>query len=198
MKKIIILLFMVFVVSIFAQDEDYSDSKKSSATQNQSEEKKSDNIKIGIVDINKIANESKSLKILIKEMESTIKIKEDALDKKINEYNELKNKIEQQKSVISSEELDKKTKELILLKEAISDLKYDIDKTMKRSEEESIDPALDRILEAVKSVAEEKKLDVVMRSDLLLYMNKSCDITNDVIKKLDDITEKNPIPLPKK
>ncbi len=195
MKKMIFLLILIFTSGIYA--EDTAENKTSETKSKETVQKEITPVRIGIVDIDRVTFESKSLRNLVKEMENTVKSKQDEMDTKINAYQDLKKKIEQQKEVLSEEELNKKKKELSLLNESIADLKYEINKMLKRSEKESIEPALDRILEAVKIIAEEKKLDAVFRSDLLLYINKNCDITDIVIKKLDELTEKNPIPMPK-
>lgn len=211
MKKILFILVIAAAAAslIFAEDKAANQNADATKTQPvskdlQQPDTKHDsgltsakNAKIGVVNIDRVTLESKSLKSLIKDMENTVKIKQDEMDKKVNEYQELNKKIEQQKEILTKEELDKKKGELSRIKEDVNDLKYEINKMLQRSEKQSIEPALDRILEAIKVVAETQKLDIVMRSDLLLYMNPACDITDKVIAKLDELTEKNPIPLPK-
>lgn len=145
--------------------------------------------KIGIIDVDRITMESKSLKNIVKDMESTVKTKQDELDGKINEYQEKKNSLDQQRSVLKQDEIEKREKELLGLKESISDFKYELNKILKRSERESIEPMLDKIMGAVNQVAKEKQLDAVLRTDVLLYYNRKCDITDDVIRILDSQPE---------
>jgi len=175
------IIFLIFNLSfLFAAEEITSpkDSSKKSEKENQ--------IKIGVVNIDRIILESKSIRDLIKNVEEGVKVKQDLLDKKNNEFKSLKKKIDQQKEILTKEQIEKNEQELTKLKESIDDLKYEIDKIVRRSEKETFEPAMSRIIEAIKSVAEEKELKLVFPSEVVIYLDSAYDITDFVIARLDE------------
>ncbi len=134
------------------------------------------NTNIAVVDLKKVAAESKAGKDIEKQM------------KTIN--NESKSDLLELESQIKSMESSKKTDLDTRKIEELQVMLYDMVREKKYKISEAYNKAIEKLNENMKSIisniCKKKKIDLVVPQDAVVYSNKNCeDITAEVIKELN-------------
>lgn len=145
-----------------------------------------DESKIGVVDLQKIFKLSSAGKLAQAEIKKRHKEMEDALKKKGQEIEELKNDIERQSLVISKEQREKKEREL--------DIKiYDLKLMKKRFNEELMEfqnERLEKLKEGIFDIVQEKGKKegflLIIEKISVLYAPSTIDITDELIKAYNE------------
>lgn len=140
---------------------------------------------IAVVDVEKIFSEAKAAKSL----EGQIKAKREAFQKefaaKEKELKQSEATLIGDKEKLSAEEFGKKRKEfegrIMEVRGLFQKRRNSLDKGVSQAMTE----LRKNIIEAAAKVAEQKKFDVVLTRDSVLIVEKSLDITSDVLKTLD-------------
>lgn len=167
MKRMFIALISLFLLSgsVFAQ-----------------------NMVIGSLDTGKIAPYLRKMQMAevkkLKEKFNTpeikaIKQKLTARREKLNDSKQKLNKEQKQKLQKSIQKLSGELREKMM---AMSD-------TMGQQGQNMQNRLVERFKEVVKKVADARKVDVVFPDNALLYANHTIDITDDVIKELEKVTQ---------
>lgn len=144
--------------------------------------------RVGYVDIDRITGKAKQISSVMSDMEDTVKQMQQEMKEKLQRVRELEGDIKRTEGVFSKEEQDKKRKEIDRLRNELDELEYQAKKKMKELDSTVVEPMLKKILFAIQDVAREKKFDLVLRGEAVLYGGTAVDITDDVIRKLNQDT----------
>lgn len=145
-----------------------------------------DDFKIGVVDVNKILNESKEGA----DAKNKMKVRYDELQKKLSDKQEslkkMKDDIEKQKILLGKEKLKEKEdeldKELVEFRKIVAES----EKEMRDTESAYTQEILSKIKGTVEKIVKEKGLNLVVdRSGGIVYADDQLDITPEVLEKLD-------------
>lgn len=138
--------------------------------------------KIGVVDLQKVLNESVKGKEAVKLLEAEFEKKKKDLDVKENDIKKLEEEIAKRGSLWSDkvkqekeEDYDKKVKDYRRLQ---TDLKDEF----QRKNKNFTDKILTDIIELVKTVGEEDKFSLIMEKQNAIFTSSAIDITEKVIK----------------
>lgn len=154
-------------------------------------------LKIGFVDLDLVTQKTKVIRKIVDDVEQELKKKQDEIDLKLKRYVELRDSLRKQETILTEEEIESRQKELRSLRNEIDDLQYEVNKKLRRSEREKIDPAVEKIMSAITALGKEKGYDLIVRSEVVLYGKDSCDLTDEVIQRLNaEGAEKKPEPTP--
>lgn len=143
------------------------------------------NSTVGYVDVDKVTRRAVSVTSRMDNIETRIKNLQTQAEGKNKTIADLTRAIERGRDLESKEEQDKKKKELMRLKNEFEQLQRDAKRTAQELEATVFEPLMKEILLAIEEVAADRKLEVILRGEAVLYGTKSADITEDVIRKLD-------------
>ncbi|MEW6571727.1 MAG: OmpH family outer membrane protein [Nitrospirota bacterium] len=150
-----------------------------------------DPAKIGVIDIQKVLNESEAGKKAKSDLETLIKSKQTVIDEKGKAIEKLKSELEKQASVLSAEARKNKEEELEKLVREYQRLVQDSQAEVKKREGELTDAILKEVHDLVGQIGEQENYSLVMERGLILYSEKTLDITNIVLKKYDESKAKS-------
>jgi len=149
-------------------------------------------VKVGVVDLLRALNESESGKKARAELESLIKSKQEPIEEKGRRSEALRADLEKQAAVLSADARKARTEEIVRLERDFQRLIADSQAEVQRKQMELENKILKDLRNAINAIAQEGKYSLIIeRADgLVLYVDKSIDITDAVIKKYNELKGK--------
>jgi outer membrane protein len=145
-----------------------------------------DGLRVGVIDINKVLNESHAGVNAKRKMESRYEELKKKVDAKQEEARALKEEIDKQKVVVGKEKLKAKEDALQAKVNELRQLTQEGEQEMQSRQGEATREILKRIEVQVNAVVKAQKLDLVLeRSGGVVYFDDSMDITKQVLEQLD-------------
>ena len=175
------LILSLPTLNVFSQDKTNSNEKKNII---------SEYTKVGVVDMRKILNESTAYQGVVEQFEDIRRKQRNRMTKKEDELRDEENNLFKQKNIISKEAYSKKLKDLtnkvnLLKKETNEEInKYEI------TFEKATMKIQSSLVDVLAKIANDKKLDLVLAKDQVLLVGKDIDLTDESIKKLNEILPK--------
>ena len=149
-----------------------------------------DPFKIGCIDLQKVLYESEAGKKAKSDIDALIKSKQSALDEKRKVIEKLRGELEKQASVLSPEAKKSKQDELEKMEREYLRVAQDSDTEVRKKDNELRDIILKEILELVNKVGNEEGYTLIIERGTVLYLDKVIDITDEVIKKYNELKTK--------
>jgi outer membrane protein len=145
-------------------------------------------LKVGIVDLLKALNESESGKRAKTDLESLIKSKQSSIEEKGKNIEKLRTEFEKQAAIISPEAKKAKEDELERLIRDYQRIVADSQAEVKKKEGELTGEILKDLRETINKIAQEEGFALILEhaEGLVLYANKSLDLTDKVIKRYNE------------
>ncbi len=137
--------------------------------------------KLGYIDLSRTFNEYNKTKGYDKTLNDKEKVFTDERDKKIADLKAFQDKL----SLLSDKERETKKDELAAKVKAFQDFDRVKQAELKKDQEEKMKEILKDIEEAVKKYSEKEGYTFVFNDRVLVYQNKTLDITNQVIEILN-------------
>ena len=152
-------------------------------------------LKIGSVDLDRLMVESTTIRRMVESVQDEVKKEQETMTDKMTRYKVLTETYEQQKSILTEEQRQTRRKEIDELKAQIEEQQDKVNRIIKRSERNLLEPTLARVEEAIKAVGKEEGYDLILRNDTVLFASERCDITDRVIRMIDKMAqEKTALP----
>lgn len=143
---------------------------------------RAEGIKVAVIDVNKILNESDIGKAAKKKMEDRYAELKKGIDKKSDEARKMKEDIEKQKILLGKEKLKEKEDALNARVAELRQLTQDAEKEMQSRQQELTRDILKVIEGKVEKVVKDEKLDLVLeRTSGVIHFDPSLDITDKVL-----------------
>lgn len=142
--------------------------------------------KVGYVDVDRVTRKAKAVNQAMESVQSDIEELQKQIDEKRQQIRDLEADVQRTEGVVAPSELEKKRKEIKKLKDELEDLAYRAERKARELDATVFEPLMKRILFAIQDVAKEKKYDIILRGEAVLYGTTAADITDDVIKKLNE------------
>ncbi len=146
----------------------------------------SDQTKIGVLDIQKVLNESEEGKKAKSNLEILIKSKQSFIDEKGKTIEKLKSEIEKQASVLSADARKNKEDELEKLIREYQRLVQDSQTEIKKKQNDLEDSILREIIDIVVKIGETEGYTLIIEKGMTVFSNKDIDITDTILKKYDE------------
>lgn len=142
--------------------------------------------KIGLVDMQKAVQATAAGKKAKAELEGEFSKRKKEMEKKEADLRKMGEDLEKKKSVLSEEALQKKQmewqEEMMKYRTQVAKAQEDIQK----KDRELTQPILEKMRRVIEKVAKEKGMDMVIENTpMMLYSQKSNDLTEDVIKAFE-------------
>lgn len=108
------------------------------------------------------------------------------LQTQAQQYQEKLDRYQKQQALLSAESRQEREQELVGLQTQLQQAAAQKEQALQQRESELMQPLLERVQQNIDVVAKEKGLDIVFRSQMLLYVDegKVINITEDVARKL--------------
>jgi len=137
--------------------------------------------KFASVDLIRVASEYNKFKDYNKVLDDKAKSYETEIDKKINDFKSLQDKI----SLMSDKEKEAKKTELETKYKALEDFKNDKETELRKKDFENRKEVADDIRGVIKSYSEKENITFVFDDRMLAYQPKGVDITEKIIEILN-------------
>jgi outer membrane protein len=139
-------------------------------------------LRVGIIDVNKILNESQAGMAAKKKMEARYEELKKKVDAKQEEARLLKEELDKQKVMLGKEKLKEKEDALQAKVNELRQLTQEGEKEMQTRQGEATREVLKQIEVQVDALVKAEKMDLVLeRSAGVVYFNESMDITQRVL-----------------
>ena len=163
-KKLITILIVLFMTISLAQSND----------------------QIVYLDLDNVVNSTKAGKLIIQELKKSKEIALLKFEKKEKELKKIENDINKQKNILSENELKKK---ITNFRKEISIFENDKEKVINEFNKKKIDEFnkfFKKITPLIEEYVKEKKIDFVLDRKNIFLASKKKDITEEIIKIIDD------------
>jgi len=142
-------------------------------------------IRIGYVDLDRVASNSALVKERVSSVEQDLLEKQKNFKGKAEQLKQLNQDVTQQESVLTAAQLEQKKTQIRALRDELDRLQYESDKILNNTSRDIIEPVLDEVLAAVERIAKTYGFDLILRGDLVLYASDRVDLTDYVVRELD-------------
>ena len=139
-------------------------------------------IKVAVIDVNKVLNESEAGKAAKKKMEDRYEELKKQIDQKSDEARKMKEDIEKQKILLGKEKLKEKEDALNAKVAELRQLTQEAEKEMQNRQNELTRDILKIIEGQVDKIVKDEKIDLVLeRTSGVIHFDPSLDITTKVL-----------------
>lgn len=144
-------------------------------------------LKVGVVDLFKVLNESEAGKRAKGNLESLIKSKQAAIDEKGKSIEKMKADLDKQAAVLSAEARKQKEEELERLVRDYQRIAADSQAEVKKKESELTGGILAELRQLIVEIGSQEKYTLILENagGVVLYFQPSVDLTNKVIAKFN-------------
>ena len=179
--------FLIFVVATFFM---ISFNVKVQAQESEPDTSKAFVGKIGVVDMQKILNDSKAYQGIVEQFENIRRKHRNKITKIEDQIRDDENNLFKQKNIISKEAYSEKVQ---LISKKINELKLQKNQDAKKFElafEKSTNKIQNALVDVLSIIAKKKQLSVVMAKSQVLLVGKDIDLTDEASKELNNILPK--------
>ncbi|MEQ8822553.1 MAG: OmpH family outer membrane protein [Sumerlaeia bacterium] len=140
--------------------------------------------RIGFVDIEIVLEQSQALRLALDEMDRELALRAREIDRQEREFRRQRFDLDRQERLLSEDERERRRDELLAMEREIEREQFEFESDL-RSRERQIEPVLEYIMDVVADVAEREGYDMVLRGEVVIYGNRTADLTPQVITALD-------------
>lgn len=157
------------------------------------ESAKTENIKIGSVDLIKALNESDAGKKAKADLEFMIKSKQSSLDEKGKNIEKIKSEIDKQSSVLSADARKSKEEDLEKMVRDYQRLVSDSQNDLKKKEAELTAEIIKELRGIIEKIGSEEGYTIILEGGegQVLFAKKDIDLTASVIRKHNELKAKS-------
>ncbi len=172
--RIFILSLIIMSPNVFAEDK--------------AENAKGKNLKVAIVNFQKVVVESDLGKKFIKSQRSNIEKKQSILGKLEDQVRKMRDSYEEKRLVLDEKARDEMGEELAYKIKELQRKREDFEVEVKIADSRFQRQIMRAVMKEVKTVSEQLGYDMVFSSQApgLMYLNPSLDITDKVLEQLND------------
>jgi len=143
-------------------------------------------LKIGYIDLQRIVYESDAGKKAKSELDALIKSKQVVVDEKRQTLEKLKSDLEKQASALSPEARKGKQDDYEKIEREYLRLAQDAETELRKKDSELKEIILKDVFELMNKIGKEEGYALILDKGIAVYLEKSLDITDSVIKKYNE------------
>lgn len=140
---------------------------------------------VAYVDIDRVTEKSEKINKAMGNVKGRVEDIQKEIEDKRARLVKIREEIKKGEGVLADSELKKKRDETTGLDKELVDLEYEGRRELQKLDTTLFEPMIKTIVLAIQDVAREKKIDLVVRGEAVIYGADNADITEDVIKKLN-------------
>ena len=180
--KFILIFSLIFLSkSVFSQESNTTSNDVVSIK---------DSVKIAVIDMQKILNESVAYQGVVEQFENIRRKHRNKMTKLEDEIRDSENNLFKQKNIISKESYAEKVQEL---SKRINEIKAQKNNDIKRFEvsfEKATNKIQKALIDVLSSIASNMNLDLVMAKSQVLLVGNNIDLTDIAVKELNKVLPK--------
>lgn len=138
--------------------------------------------KVAFVDLASVFNDYEKTKEFDVKLEGTQKAKQEEIDSKVEVIKGLQEKL----SLLSDKEKEKKQEEIDAKTRELQEFQRESEKTLITDRDERLKEILQDIQTIVENIAKKEGYDLILNERVLLFGNDSMDISQTVLKQLNE------------
>lgn len=180
-KFILIFSFIFLSKSVFSQESNTTSNDVVSIK---------DSVKIAVIDMQKILNESVAYQGVVEQFENIRRKHRNKMTKLEDEIRDSENNLFKQKNIISKESYAEKVQEL---SKRINEIKAQKNNDVKKFEvsfEKATNKIQKALIDVLSSIASNMNLDLVMAKSQVLLVGNNIDLTDIAVKELNKVLPK--------
>lgn len=141
--------------------------------------------RVAYVDIDRVTEKSDKINKAMGNVTNRVEGIQQDVEKKRKRLAELKVEIKKGEGVLADAELKKRKDESGKLEKELVDLEYEGRRELQKLDSTLFEPMIKTIVLAIQDVARDKKIDLVLRGEAVIYGADVADITDAVVLKLN-------------
>lgn len=141
--------------------------------------------RIGFVDLEAVSWQSHFVRELVENMESQVREKEAELTAILEQMQALQEEMERKGPTLSDEKIQDMRREGRRMQLEAEDKQYEMQNLQRDLERNKMGPALNKVLQVIEELGQEKGLDLILRGDMVLFGRPEWNLTDEVVKRLD-------------
>lgn len=142
-------------------------------------------VSIAIVNIDRVLSEARPIRAAIDEVDAQVAERQRALSTAEDELRRLIDTYRQQEAVLSEDSRSQMQRDIVERRLELDEMEAEIRTLINRNEEEVITPTFERVYQAIRAIAQQSDIDLVLRSDAAVFAEEDLDITQEVIDRLN-------------
>ncbi len=143
-------------------------------------------VQLGVVNMQKALFSTAAGKKVKTELDGELEKRNKDLQKKEGDLKKMKEDLDKKKSVLSEDALSKKSAEFDEEMFKYRDTFQKNQMELQKKQNELLAPILEKMKKAIEKVAKDKKLNLVLENNqMVLFVEKTLEITDDVVKEFD-------------
>jgi outer membrane protein len=143
-----------------------------------------DNVKVGIVDLQKIMQTAPQMKAIQQQLEKNFKPRRDKLVAMEESLKKDMEKFKRDNAVMSDAQKKDLEKKILAAQQLFEREGQQYQQELSTAHNEAMEGLYTKIRTAIKKVAETKKYDIILQKDAAPYSVDSLDVTADVMKSI--------------
>jgi len=143
-------------------------------------------MKIGFVDIDRAANDSEEGKKAVSGLKDFMSSRQATISERGKDIEKMKSDLEKQGSIMSQDAKKSKIEEVERVEREFQRMVSDANQEFEKKRRESTESVYKEIIDIVVKFGQEEKYTVILPVQSLLYSDKALDITDTIIKKLNE------------
>lgn len=141
--------------------------------------------KVAYVDIDRVSEHARSVNKTFVDIEQKMKAFQEEIDSKTKLLQTLRSDIKKGEGVLAESALKSKKDEASKLEAELTELQFKGKREFQKIDATVFEPTIKEMILTIKEVAEEKKIDLVLRGEVVIYASDNVDITEAVIAKMN-------------
>ena len=142
-------------------------------------------MKIGIIDLNKIMQESEAAKEAKGMLLMDVEAKREVLKEKETEARKMEEELKAKGSVLSEEAKEKKREEFLESVKELRSLRDGMEEELKKKEARLLNEIGNEVKDIAEKIQKKRDLDIVIEKSAVVIQGDGVDITDEVIEKYD-------------
>ena len=142
-------------------------------------------VKIGVIDLPKIMQESKKAKEAKAQFLEEMEAKRSLLRKKQKEWTALQDLFKKDEKTLSTSEKQKRLDKIADETKELRRLKADVEEDLKKKDRELAQKLLSEIRQTAQDLLEKEGYTLIVEKKLLVVMDEAIDVTDKIIKMYD-------------
>jgi outer membrane protein len=142
------------------------------------------NLKIGVVDFREIVATSPQAKEIGEKLKQEFKAREEAMINSEKSLKDKSEKLQRNAAIMSEAEKNKLEREVVAGQRDLQRLQYEFREDTSLRQREEMQKFMEKIQVVIRELAQDQKYDLIIQSEVMPYVGKNIDVTDQVLKKL--------------
>lgn len=141
--------------------------------------------RIGFVDVELVLSSSRAIRSIMQDLDTDLAEEAARIDEKKREARGIRLSLEQQGSVLSEAERQKRQQQALDLVAEVDEMEFRFSRRLERTQRSTVEPLLEQVIYMIADVGEKEGFDLIVRGEMVLYGRATVDLTPAVIREVD-------------